>query len=102
MTRTAVRDELRLLDFFAGLTDTALHRLSQVVERVTLEPNEELFHEGGPREKLAVLVSGNVVVEKNLNGRPVRLVTLGRGEAVGEGILLDETPHGTGARALQR
>src|SRR5262249_38275564 len=30
------------------------------------------------------------------------LVTLGAGQAVGEGLLLDESPHGTSARALQR
>ncbi|MCC6316371.1 MAG: aspartate ammonia-lyase [Gemmatimonadaceae bacterium] len=31
----------------------------------------------------------------------MRLVTVGVGEAVGEGILLDELPHGTTARVLQ-
>ena len=36
------------------------------------------------------------------NGRPMRLVTLGAGEAVGEGLLLDDSPHGTSARAMQR
>jgi aspartate ammonia-lyase len=32
----------------------------------------------------------------------VRLVTIGAGQAVGEGLLLDELPHGTSARAVQR
>jgi aspartate ammonia-lyase len=41
-----------------------------------------------------------VAIEKNVNGRPVRLVTLGPGDSVGEGLLLDETPHGTTARTL--
>jgi aspartate ammonia-lyase len=36
-----------------------------------------------------------------MNGRPVRLVTLGAGEAVGEGMLLDNEPHGTSARVIQ-
>ena len=36
------------------------------------------------------------------SGRPVRLVTIGAGESLGEGLLLDDSPHGTSARALQR
>jgi aspartate ammonia-lyase len=49
---------------------------------------------------LALVVSGAVAIEKQLNGRPVRLATLGAGEAVGEGLLLDDSTHGTTARAL--
>jgi aspartate ammonia-lyase len=37
-----------------------------------------------------------------MNGRPVRLVTLGAGESVGEGILLEDSAHGTSARAVQK
>ena len=51
---------------------------------------------------MAILVSGAVAIEKGTNGKPVRLVTLGAGQALGEGLLLDELPHGTSARALQR
>jgi aspartate ammonia-lyase len=45
-------------------------------------------------------VSGAVAIEKQLNGRPIRLATLGAGESVGEGLLLDDSAHGTSARAL--
>ena len=51
---------------------------------------------------MAIIESGAVAIEKGQNARPVRLVTLGAGEAVGEGLLLDDSPHGTSARALQR
>ena len=59
-----------------------------------------LFEEGSPREFLAIIVAGAVAIEKGQNGRPVRLVTLDAGQAVGEGLLLDDLPHGTSARAF--
>ncbi|MCC6927828.1 MAG: aspartate ammonia-lyase [Gemmatimonadaceae bacterium] len=42
------------------------------------------------------------MIEKTLHGRPTRLATLGAGEAVGEGILLDESPHGTSAKSIEQ
>ena len=98
---TSVREQLRPLDFLSGFTDTALHQLSQHVESRTFAPNAELFRQGGPRELMAILVSGAVAIEKQVSDRPVRLATLGAGQAVGEGILLDDATHGTTARTLQ-
>jgi aspartate ammonia-lyase len=49
---------------------------------------------------MAIVVSGAVAIEKSLHGRPIRVATLGAGEAVGEGLLLDDRTHGTTARAL--
>jgi aspartate ammonia-lyase len=52
---------------------------------------------------LAIIVSGSVAIAKHEGtGRETRLVTLGAGEIVGEGILLDESAHGTTARVLER
>ena len=98
----SVRDRLRRTQFLEGLTDSALHQLSQIVTPVTYEPQTVIFEEGSPREFLSIILSGAVAIEKGRNSRPLRLVTLGSGEALGEGMLLDELPHGTSARALQR
>ena len=97
----ASRDQLRALRFDEGLPDSSLHALARLVEPVAYETDEVLFEEGEARRFLAILTSGAVVIEKRASGRPVRLVTLGAGEAVGEGLLLDDSPHGTSARALQ-
>src|SRR5258705_6099932 len=95
-----VRDHLRALDFLEGLTDTAVHQLSRMVEPVEYPCDALLFEEGEKRHLLAMIVSGAVAIEKRQNGRPVRLATLGPGQAVGEGLLLDDSPHGTSARAI--
>src|SRR5215218_3070119 len=97
---TALREQLRALSFLDGLTDTALHQLSHLVQPGEYECDALLFTEGTERRMLALVVSGAVAIEKHVNGRPVRLATLGAGEAIGEGLLLDDSAHGTTARAL--
>jgi aspartate ammonia-lyase len=96
------RDRLRQAEFLEGITDSALHQLSKLVQLVTYECDDVLFKEGEAREFMAILATGAVAIEKGGSGRPIRLVTLGAGQAVGEGLLLDESPHGTSARAVQR
>jgi len=97
---TTIREQLRSLSFLEGLTDTALHQLSRLVKPTEYECDALLFTEGSERKLLAIVVSGAVAIEKQINGRPVRLATLGAGEGVGEGLLLDDSTHGTTARAL--
>jgi len=86
--------------FLEGLTDTAIHQLAKAVTKVTYAGNQVIFEEGAPREVAALIYHGAVAIEKQVNGKPVRLVTLGPGDSVGEGLLLDETQHGTTARTL--
>jgi aspartate ammonia-lyase len=95
-----LREQLKGLSFVDGLTDTALHQLSRLVQPAQYECDAVLFTEGSEREILALVVSGAIAIEKHVNGRPIRLATLGPGEAVGEGLLLDDSSHGTSARAL--
>lgn len=99
---SAIRDCLRQARFLEGMPESALHQLSKLVQLVTYECDDVLFEEGSGREFLAILTSGAVAVEKRLQGRPIRLVTVGPGEALGEGLLLDDSPHGTSARAVLR
>src|SRR5947209_740603 len=99
---SSIRDQLRQAQFLEGLTESALHQLSRLVAPHVYECDAMLFEEGAPRSFLAILSAGAVAIEKTVQGRPVRLVTLGAGEALGEGLLLDDSPHGTSARAVQR
>jgi aspartate ammonia-lyase len=101
MSTTAIRDQLRAISFLDGLTDSAYHQLARLVVPVRYETDQILFEEGASRSFMALVVVGAVAIEKQMNSRPIRLVTLGPGEAVGEGLLLDDSKHGTSARALQ-
>jgi aspartate ammonia-lyase len=94
------RERLRASRFLQGAPETALHHLAKLVELKTFEADELLFDEGTSRDFMAIIASGAVAIDKRHDARPVRLVTLGVGEAIGEGLVLDDSPHGTSARAL--
>jgi aspartate ammonia-lyase len=102
MSTASIRDRLRQTRFLEGATDSAIHQLARVVTPTTFDVDEVLFEEGSPRTAMAIINTGAVAIEKSNAGRPVRLITLGPGEAVGEGLLLDELPHGTSARTIQK
>jgi aspartate ammonia-lyase len=97
---TTDKETLRDSRFLHGTPETALHHLARIVATRSFAVDDLLFEEGTPREMMAIIVNGAVAIEKRHESRPVRLVTLGAGEAVGEGILLDDSPHGTSARAI--
>jgi aspartate ammonia-lyase len=99
-TPAEIADWLRSTTFLEGFLETHLWKLARFVTPMELTPDLVLFQEGDAREKFAIVVSGAVAVEKESEGRSTRLVTFGAGDAVGEGLLLDDAPHGTTARVI--
>ncbi len=99
-TPADIAEMLRRTIFLEGFSDTHLWSLARHVTARNLEQDETIFEEGAPRQRFAILIDGAVAVEKASDGRSTRLVTLGAGEAVGEGLLLDDSPHGTTARVI--
>jgi aspartate ammonia-lyase len=89
--------------FLDGLTDGDYHFLASHVVPLEFEAEHVIFREGQPRSRMHLLTVGGVAIEKGAGEGvpPVRLATLGPGEAIGEGLLLDDTIHGTTARALE-
>ncbi|MEJ7809635.1 MAG: aspartate ammonia-lyase [Gemmatimonadaceae bacterium] len=93
--------DLRAFPFFAGFPDENLWHLARRMRIASHGGDHVLFHDGDVRQLFAIVLAGSVAIEKGLDGRPERLATLGAGEALGEGILLDDSPHGTSARTLE-
>ena len=96
----AILTQLKALPFVAGLPDAQLWRLAHAVEPHSFATDDVFFSEGDERRMFALVVAGGVAIEKTAGGRTTRLVTMGPGEAIGEGMLLDDTRHGTTARAV--
>jgi len=102
MSPTTLTDTLRSCAFVDGLPDQHVWHLARAGELKEFPPDALLFAQGNERRAMAILVEGSVGIEKGTDGGiTVRMTTLGPGEAVGEGILLDDTRHGTSARCLQ-
>jgi aspartate ammonia-lyase len=98
---TALADRLRAFAFFAGFPQENLWHLSRRMRERELDANEIIFREGDPRHLFGIILTGSVAIEKRRGEHVERLATLGAGEALGEGILLDDSPHGTSARTLE-
>jgi aspartate ammonia-lyase len=96
-----VRAQLREIAFLAGLTDGDYHYLSSHIDPVTYACDETIFQEGTARSLFALITDGSVAIEKHAGGTPLRLATFGAGQAIGEGLLLDDDIHGTTARTLE-
>ncbi|HEX8725723.1 MAG TPA: aspartate ammonia-lyase [Gemmatimonadaceae bacterium] len=92
------QEQLRDNPFFESLPDSLRWHLVRAGVPTTYEAGAMLFRKGEPREFFAVIVAGSIAIEQELSPGP--LATLGTGEVVGEGMLLDRSPHGASARAL--
>jgi aspartate ammonia-lyase len=99
---TSLTERLRSFSFFSGFPQENLWHLARRMRERTFEANETIFREGDERHLFGIILSGSVAIEKGRGERVERLATLGAGEALGEGILLDDSPHGTSARTLER
>ncbi len=94
-------DRLRSCSFVEGLPDQHIWQLARSGTLATYAVDETLFQEGEARQRMAILIEGAMAIEKRDEGGVVRVTTLGAGEAVGEGILLDTEKHGTTARCIE-
>jgi aspartate ammonia-lyase len=92
--------DLAALSFLHNLSAPQLERIAAFAEPRQLDGDVVVFAEGEPRTALAIIVSGTVAIERTVDGRPIRLVGYGPGEVIGEGVLIDEAPHGATARTL--
>ena len=93
---------LRRWSFLASFNDDNLWHLARRMRPRELEADALVFREGDERSFFGLVTDGSVSIEKGIEGRAEHIATLGAGEPIGEGILLDETRHGTTGRTLER
>ena len=88
--------------WFDNLPARLLQRLTDYGRTFRFDPGEALVQEGILNEWLHVIVEGRVDLEcaDPLSGRPIRLLTLGPGDVVGERGLVDTDVPVATARAI--
>ncbi len=82
-----------------GVRPEDLRSIVEKGEMKTYSAGAWLFHESSPRLWLGFVVEGEVDIVMGLHGKQVQLASLGRGAMIGEGVLLDDSAHSTGAYA---
>ncbi|HEY0551130.1 MAG TPA: aspartate ammonia-lyase [Verrucomicrobiae bacterium] len=72
--------------------------LAAVLQRgaaVTYKAADYLFHESTPRQWLGLVLEGEIDLVRGLQGRSVLIGVAQSGAILCEGVMLDDTPHGT-------
>ena len=102
MTSDAKKEFLASIELFADLNEEELGDLLEHMQERYYEPEQLLFEENTPRLNLYLIHKGSVELFKQTPTRDeTRLALFGSGDFLGEGSLMDDYPHSTGARALE-
>lgn len=86
---------------FGGLESDALQFLLERCTSHVVECGDYFFREGDAGDSLFVIQDGEVLIEKDWEGKPVLIGNLGPGECLGEMSLIDLQPRSASARAVQ-
>jgi aspartate ammonia-lyase len=91
----------RQVHIFANLSDAEAARLLALVERRTYREGETLFVEGDPRARMLMIARGRVELTRvDAYGARRPVVTLVRGDLLGEGMMIGDSVHSTTATAV--
>jgi aspartate ammonia-lyase len=100
MEKSVIKEFLKHIELFKGLKD---NQLQAVVDKITVEnfpKDKNVFTENNTRENLSIIYEGEVELFKTTPyGGEKRLSIFGKYDFLGEGALMDDSPHSTSARA---
>lgn len=83
---------IRKAKFFAGLSETACKRLSELSRRRTVAKRDLLFMEGADGNAVYLLTTGSIqLVKTNLEGKETVIKTVKEGELFAEVILFEKS-----------
>ena len=103
MQTSEVFEFLKKIELFSELTSEELSLLSENMTKEIYESNTFLFEENSSRNKLYIITEGEVELFKTTPfGDEKRLSFFSKYDFLGEGSLMDDSPHSTSARALQK
>lgn len=102
MTKNELRAFIRQVSLFKNLNDEEINIVAEHVKRKTFNAGAYLFKQHSSREAIYFIAEGEVeLFSKTTYGAEKRLAFFGAFDFIGEGSLLDHTPHSTNARAIK-
>lgn len=84
-----------------GVATEELERILQAGNAVSYQAGDVLFHQSTPRQWLGFVLEGEVQLLRGQQGRSVPIGLAQPGAMLSEGVMLDDSPHGTSAVARQ-
>jgi len=92
---------LKKIALFSDLTSEELELVAKITEEKVIESGKTLFQEDSPRNALFLIIDGEVEIFKTSPfGDEKRLSFFSKYDFLGEGSLMDDSPHSTSARTL--
>ena len=100
MSEQEIKEFIKKIELFKGLDDNELKVITDNLKEKTYKKGTFLFKEHQPREHIFIVHKGEVeLFKKSPYGAEKRLTIFGRYDFLGEGSLMDDSPHSTNARA---
>jgi len=100
MEKSVIKSFLKGIELFKGLDDNQLQTVADKISVLNFQINGMVFSENNTRENLSIIYEGEVELFKTTPyGGEKRLSIFGKYDFLGEGSLMDDSPHSTSARA---
>ena len=100
MEKTVIKEFLKHIQLFKGLNDLQLDAICEKVKVENFPINSMVFNENNIRQNLFLIYEGEVELFKRTPyGGEKRLSIFSKYDFIGEGALMDDSPHSTSARA---
>jgi aspartate ammonia-lyase len=101
MQPEVINEFIKEIELFKDLTEDERKLISENMGELNYESNKLLFSENSPRKNLYIIYDGEVELYKSTPyGEEKRLTFFAKYDFLGEGSLMDDSPHSTSARAM--
>ncbi len=101
METNVINGFIKKVKLFSDLNDNERHLLSKNIKVKKFKQNTLLFSENTPRKEMFIIYEGEVeLFKKTPFGKEKRLSFFSKYDFLGEGFLMDNSPHSTSARAM--
>jgi len=106
MHQMTINEKIELvnnIELFRGLSKEEIRVIAEEAVETVYENGDILFRENAPRQQLFLIVDGKVELYKTTPfGEEIRITNFGRYDFLGEGSLMEDSPHSTTARAKEQ
>ncbi|KUG26239.1 aspartate ammonia-lyase [hydrocarbon metagenome] len=101
MDDTKIKKFLSRIELFKDIPESEIEKIIEIIEERKYSSGDFLFSENTQRKNLFLVLDGNIeLFKKSPMGEEKRLSLFSNYDFLGEGALLDDSPHSTSARAI--
>ncbi|MEE8483610.1 MAG: serine/threonine-protein kinase [Nitrospinota bacterium] len=87
--------------FFSDFTEEELFSIFKLSGKEVFKKDEHIIKEGTSGTKMYIIISGKVLIYKNVEGKKMNLKKMGVGNCIGEMSIIDRMPRSASVIALE-